>query len=358
MKKFFLFFAMGALLALSANKMSAQTIIAQGVRTEKICQQNAEAEQTHTYIPIADNALWSVNFAKYITRGDTTVQGKSYLKVYRQAEKEVFHFDMEKAVLHALLRNDTLNQSVYIIENFNTMQESLLYDFSMAVGDTVMANVWGDGFMTTVQRVDSAIVRGAGPTMFFTPNDSLITLNDGSKRKLIFVKFPAYYDSQQELYSVWIEGIGSYFGLLNNFEDDNIPSFCIPDNFRFLLCYEHNDQSLLSFPNFDISGDENDCFSRYIYTDLYNITISEQNTFFKLYPNPAKNELFIKSELKVEKIEIWDLSGRAAGVDLRVSPQNQGAHADAPQQIDISHLTSGVYFVKVGNTTRKLIVSR
>ena len=57
-----------------------------------------------------------------------------------------------------------------------------------------------------------------------------------------------------------------------------------------------------------------------------------------LYPNPTTGELRIKSsELKIKNIEIFDIYGRAVGTTFVV----------AQEKIDISHLRSGAYFVKI-----------
>jgi hypothetical protein len=55
-----------------------------------------------------------------------------------------------------------------------------------------------------------------------------------------------------------------------------------------------------------------------------------------IYPNPAKSEIFIKSDLNMEKIEIFDLSGRKLL-----------SHTVANVPINISALPQGLYMVKI-----------
>jgi hypothetical protein len=72
------------------------------------------------------------------------------------------------------------------------------------------------------------------------------------------------------------------------------------------------------------------------------------NTSVQLFPNPVSNgQLTISNGEGMA--EIYTVQG------VRVGSYSL---TDKETSIDISHLASGVYFVKVGNTTRKLIVSR
>jgi hypothetical protein len=79
--------------------------------------------------------------------------------------------------------------------------------------------------------------------------------------------------------------------------------------------------------------------------------IEEIKSDFSVYPNPAKHDLFIKSDTPVEKVEIYNLSG------LRVLSEDNVA-----EKIDVSHLDDGVYFVRVyvdGTAfTKKIVVKK
>jgi len=71
-------------------------------------------------------------------------------------------------------------------------------------------------------------------------------------------------------------------------------------------------------------------------------------TELKIYPNPAKNEIFIKSELQIKKIEIYSLTGV-----LLLSESNFN------EKISLSTLPKGVYIVKIytdnGIKNRKIV---
>ncbi len=85
-----------------------------------------------------------------------------------------------------------------------------------------------------------------------------------------------------------------------------------------------------------------------------NIILGLENELQKgkleLYPNPATNQITVVwDEVKVDGIKIISYSGRLV--------KSITVHAiEKEKTIDINGLASGVYFVNIGNVTRKLIV--
>ena len=69
-----------------------------------------------------------------------------------------------------------------------------------------------------------------------------------------------------------------------------------------------------------------------------------------VYPNPVQGELKIENGgLSIEKVEIFDIFGRNAGINLPVCP-------NAPEiGINITHLPPGIYFVKIAAATGEVI---
>jgi hypothetical protein len=63
------------------------------------------------------------------------------------------------------------------------------------------------------------------------------------------------------------------------------------------------------------------------------------------YPNPVKDELYIRSEEKLEKIEIYNHIGQKVLDNNKV-------------MINLSELSSGVYFLKVYSETGKTGIKR
>ena len=68
-----------------------------------------------------------------------------------------------------------------------------------------------------------------------------------------------------------------------------------------------------------------------------------------IYPNPAKDRLYIETESEIEEVIVYDIYGRH---QVTETPSHQEMIS-----IDISNLTSGIYFVKI-NTAEGNIVKR
>ena len=74
-----------------------------------------------------------------------------------------------------------------------------------------------------------------------------------------------------------------------------------------------------------------------------------QTASIRFYPNPTTGELRIDNgEMMIESIEIYDLVGRV----VFKSPVSQLSQETT---IDVSHLSSGIYFLKVAGKTVKII---
>jgi hypothetical protein len=94
--------------------------------------------------------------------------------------------------------------------------------------------------------------------------------------------------------------------------------------------------------------------------------LQTENYDLKIYPNPTSGQLRIKNyELWMGEIEIYDIVGQCVYTIVgtgrapsAIAPVETG-HAPSVQQgemiIDISHLSDGLYFLKIGNKTVKII---
>jgi hypothetical protein len=103
---------------------------------------------------------------------------------------------------------------------------------------------------------------------------------------------------------------------------------------------------------YKIKAINGDCTSEFSHevcqtiTAINNVDLSE----LQLYPNPAKNELFIHSDSPINKVEIYNFAG------VCVLSENNFAGS-----VNISSLAAGVYSAKIysaeGVATRKMIVN-
>lgn len=76
-----------------------------------------------------------------------------------------------------------------------------------------------------------------------------------------------------------------------------------------------------------------------------------QASKISIYPNPAQNELFIRTDLTIKKVEINDLTGHNVKILNATSSQN------GVQTISVSSLLKGIYLVKV-YTENGVVVSK
>ncbi len=75
-------------------------------------------------------------------------------------------------------------------------------------------------------------------------------------------------------------------------------------------------------------------------------SINELNSLLNIYPNPAKDQLFIETEVEVEEVSIFDVYGRR---------QQTTINGQQTLSIDVSNLSNGVYFVKVKSKNNEVI---
>jgi hypothetical protein len=165
---------------------------------------------------------------------------------------------------------------------------------------------------------------------------------DGRK---IFLAFTRVYSSIYPHYYYWahnwIEGIGSSGGVLRSLgvEVDKIK---IDPSDYVLHCFKHNDTvKYLDNPKCD------KCFCH------RQVSITDKNlgiNHINIFPNPTTGELRITNyELRMGEPEIFDVMGRKQKVE------SGKQKTDDEIVIDISHLHSGIYFLKLNNQTFKII---
>lgn len=76
------------------------------------------------------------------------------------------------------------------------------------------------------------------------------------------------------------------------------------------------------------------------------ITVKQDKTKLSVYPNPAKNEFFVSGLDREEAVEIRNAEGRIV-LEQKVNPA-QPVHTDK--------LLNGLYLIKVGEETRKIVI--
>jgi len=95
-----------------------------------------------------------------------------------------------------------------------------------------------------------------------------------------------------------------------------------------------------------------------IHVEFSNVGIVEtrHTSSLRIYPNPTNSQLRIENyELEMGDIEIYDVVGRKAPLSPPEGGKLPSFGGAGGGVIDISHLANGLYFLKIGNTTVKVI---
>jgi hypothetical protein len=271
--------------------------------------------QSYEYIPIVKEGLqiWTTDqkYGQYneqyryerlaLTEEDTIIDGKSYKKLYSFTERE---FDIETATFVCGIRENE-NKQVFVA-SYHNQQEFLLYDFSLTEGDSILAESNGEY------------------DLYFNVTDVDTIDYNGVERRKITLQFYNY------AWVTWIEGIGNIEGLLMDWRSYIMAMDPMP-NVR-LRCYEYNEECLYS--DFSFNESIYDC-----YTPLYTgLEENETQNNILLYPNPAKERLYINTSIPIKQMTICNLLGQ------EIQKYN---NLETTSSINISGLNEGVYFVKI-----------
>lgn len=189
----------------------------------------------------------------------------------------------------------------------------LIYDFNINIGDSLSWKPY--------HKICTAI-------------DS-ITLSDGSKRKTYGFDYDSYGDRDE-----WIEGIGSWYGLLGAYSHYNSsPQF---DDSSALVCFTQ-DSVVLYVAN----GGASSCDS-----SPFGIGINETEISSNLYifSNPASNSINISSSSLSGKysLKIYNLLGQ------QVKQQEIDFSFEGNSKVTIESLASGYYQLMLVNGSNLL----
>jgi hypothetical protein len=239
----------------------------------------------------------------YYLNGDSIVGNVTYKKVFERGKVE--HdwmapppsFQCEESWYYnnfrMLIRQDNLRM---YIRDFDGI-EYLLYDFDLAIGDTLPITYnypFSEPILVT--GIDSILV--------------------GNSYRKIFHLASDYWEDH-----LLLEGVGFESGLLDYF-----PNYEFPTR---LLCFSQNDTTW--YPNY---GDPCD-----LTVDIQTLTTEKE---IQLYPNPVVNNLMIElpASLIINQVVAYDVLGNE--INLRYMQTN-------PNQVKVyfSGIKNGFYFLKL-----------
>ena len=280
---------------------------------------------SQTYEPIVDTTkMWVVyeygmdpfagrTYAYKITSDSVFINTKYWHNVLISEDSS---YSQWTSYYNAKIREE--NKIVYyfddVFPNVDTM-----YNFNLSVGDTCFVNT---SYWYLIENI----------------------FNDFFAGKNRYTQ--SIYGISDTIYS----GIGSKQGGL-------FGAIILTGSGKELVCYYENDSLLY------LNSDYNSC---YIDNTTNNINIL-RTSVFEIYPNPAKDIVQItinKEQLnKNTSIFIYDVYGRVVRVITNpqgevISSNNEIATATPRNDvitIDVSQLPKGIYFIKIGNITKKFV---
>lgn len=250
---------------------------------------------------------------RYAVSGDTTIDEVAYSKVYKMYDSTILH---PASTYFAAIRENEYKQVFCLIPG---LPESILYDFSLNIGDTIWFNIGGglcyndvDFWELTHYRVVSDI-------------DSVLLTNNTYRK--------SFQMQGNLLEDTWLEGIGSiiWYGLFNPLISDI--ALC-GDSYEF-ACFKQNETVLyLNNPFCDR------CFCElFTGTEKYN---KSKLPIVSIHPNPANSKISISFN-EVEAMEylliIYDAVGNKMN-KLNID-QNQIL------EINIDNYKPGLYLLQV-----------
>lgn len=277
--------------------------------------------QTNVYHPFPGLALapdwradWDINnlpctgimaSCQFFYTGDTTIGSYTYHKVNKQGYifNSLCYYDRPFGYQGAI-REDTLARRIYMVVADST-HESLMYDFSLSVGDTVYS-------------VLDTLWFGLGP--YWVDNIDSVLVGNSYRKRLNLM-------GASSMGSSLIEGIGGTYGLVSNLGYFEAGSH--------LICY-------LDTAVTYITGS----YSPYGCGSVVTANTSpETEPVLSLYPNPAENYLQV-SEVKPGTVfQIYNAMGQSV---LTIPAEKSGL------RIDLSGLEDGLYILQSDFSGRQM----
>lgn len=245
----------------------------------------------------------------YYLDGDTTVMGLGYQKLmvnaihhdYLIVPPNTSTTNYVTGQLKGLLRQDAALRQVYFY-NPDSLQEYLLYDFSVGLG-----------------VYPATYTNSAYPTTEVTEVDSVL-LPDGYHRRLVL----NYYGMGGGYHAI-IEGVGSTLGLFEPIR--NVAG--TPWN-NHLECHQIANSTIYAWPYLPTN---HEC------TIWLTANDREHNGALSLNPNPATDRCTLTTQIGQATYKLIDLSGRIAA---------QGAcEVGGTTMINTAGIPAGLYTVEV-----------
>jgi len=256
--------------------------------------------QAQEYLPIAqkgnewhtfETGIWQINNYVNWCSGDTLIGNVRYMKIMGTVNDSY-------PIFYTLLREeDGKVWKRYSIAH----SETLLYDFTANVGDTLCFGEPGASFV-----LDSI---------------SMVRIGDVDRRKFWFgLEYDGLGNPRAK--ETWVEGIGSDFGLLWS------GYYGVYDGWHCLLCFHQRGELIWQNPEY------NTC------TYPYDAVEENKDSEISVYPNPAKDKVVIEG-IESTEVKVYNALGQLVNT---VKDSNE---------INVSGLPDGVYLLRIKDADGK-----
>jgi len=240
---------------------------------------------------------------------DTILNGKTYKIVLYSTDEH--HSTWENS---GLFMREEEGKVYWCDQDELREDETLLYDFNLQEGESISRYLNSYLDYQIISVVDSIRSVQLG----------------GSLRKIFYISNTLYPDDFKRP-EIWIEGIGSLWGLRRN----NPCSFSTGCQvYQVLLCYYQDGEEFYHSPDFD------DCYYNWTWSGIKNPGLISD---FQLYPNPSSGKFYIVTDISdgSSTVQIFD----SVGKQIRSYRTSALRHTE----VDISDVPSGIYFVRLIN---------
>lgn len=249
---------------------------------------------------------------RYWFRGDSTVNGQTYQKllsapIFGAPDAPPmcppYTVDTNEYVILALMREDTAARQVFRLD-FDTGAEFLLFDFSIAVGDSVTV--------------------GNPPQTVYVENIWDEIWADGSNRRKMAVRSPEGFEL------LWIESLGNGNNLWNPLSE-----LCICPH---AICCQQNGQHLYGGP----------CATALVHAE----ELEKSGPLLQLTPNPVSDVLSVKMfDKKFDRVSVIGLLGE-------VLAEEKFSNGLSSTEISVKNLPAGLYHIVLHHGQKRLGIAR
>ena len=261
--------------------------------------------QAQEYLPIAQKGNeWHTlsttlfGYSNYVNwcSGDTIIGDVRYMKIMGTLNDGYPH-------LFTVLREE--DGKVWK-RHLNTSEETLLYDFTASVGDTLCFGEPGASFV-----LDSI---------------SMVQIGDVDRRKFWFgLEYDGLGNPRAK--ETWVEGIGSDFGLLWS------GYYGVYDGWHCLLCFHQYGELVWQNPEY------NTC------SYPYDAIEENKDSEISVYPNPARDRVVIEG-IEASEVQVYNALGQMVKT------------VRGTNEIDLSGLVEGVYLLRITDADGKVYTNK